>query len=447
MKKLFACVLVMLVLVGAAGAWVPSECVWFTWPFAYSFNDGGWYYMNQGDTMYCLRLDTGQWLVLGALDCGLSNGWVYYAWPYGYSWDHGAWYYLNETDEQWCVNLATGAWSLLGHAVATTTAGTTTTTTTTSSSSTTTTAGMGLIPSGSNSGSNPLGAGESYGDCYYPETYSLTVGSFYMDRCEVTKAKWDEVGSWADDHGYDIGPADGSGKAPDHPVLEVSWYECAKWCNARTEYENARQGAGRSVAYYTDSAQGTVYRTGQIDIEDDCVDWSNGYRLPTSEEWEYAARGGAAGNRFPWGGDTISHSQANYYADNYSDYDLSSGGCHPDYDEGEHPYTSPVGSFEAGRNAYGLYDIAGNVWEWCWDWHPCHEASYRVIRGGSWGYAAYYCRVAGRYGSYPDRSSSNIGFRAVLQVSSEPFDKLRAGSSKCVRSCRAPRDAGPTEVP
>ena len=267
---------------------------------------------------------------------------------------------------------------------------------------------MLLIPGGSNSGTNPLGSGESHDSCDYPATYSLSVGSFYMDRYEVTKALWDEVRNdpQTGARGYtDL--AVGGGKAANHPVQTVSWFDCVKWCNARSQRE------GREPVYYTNVAKTQVYKTGAV-LEPYVKASANGYRLPTDEEWEYAARGGAVSKRFPWGGNTISHSQANYYADNWSDYDLSSGGYHPDYDEGLHPYTSPVGAFETGRNAYGLYDMAGNVWEWCWGWHPCYVGSRRVVRGGWWFYYASACRVAFRYGGTPSDSFWSVGFRAVL---------------------------------
>lgn len=248
-------------------------------------------------------------------------------------------------------------------------------------------AGMVRIPGGTNSGVDPdFGA------------YSLTVESFYMDRTEVTYAHWKRVYNWAVAHGYSFDNA-GSGKGSSHPVHTVNWYDCVKWCNARSEME------GRTPAY---RVGGTVYRTGQSSPDVDLD--GNGYRLPTTTEWGYAARGGLHGKRFPWG-DTISHAKANYFGYDSSSYpwDLSSG-YHPRYNDGAYPYTAPVASFAANR--YGLYDMVGNVWEWT----MTASGSSRSFRGGSWyGYIGYGydCRCGRVYWFNPSRADYHHGFRSV----------------------------------
>jgi len=152
------------------------------------------------------------------------------------------------------------------------------------------------------------------------------------------------------------------------------------------------------------------------------ANWTaKGYQLPTEAEWEKAARGGLR-QMFPWAGDHISQKLANYYGatasywydlgpDGYNRVGLPPGG------------TSPVGSFAA--NGYGLYDMAGNVFEWCWDWYGTPYAggtdprgpasgSRRVSRGGGWGYVANSCRSTARGNLSPEYRGDSFGFRSVL---------------------------------
>jgi hypothetical protein len=256
--------------------------------------------------------------------------------------------------------------------------------------------GMLVIPAGVNTGVDPDTG-----------PYSVTnKAKLFVDGTEVSKQLWDEVRAWGLTHGYtDL--AEGSGKAPDHPVQMVSWYDCVKWCNARSQMQ------GLQPAYYTTPAKDEVYTNGLIDLEADCVDVWAGYRLPTGGEWEYAARGGSVGQRFPWG-DSIDHLFANYVCDPTYAYDAGlTAGFHPDANDGIAPYTLPAGSFSAFGYKSGLHNMAGNVAEWCWD-QDAATGTNRLMRGGAWSSDAAGCRVSQSQPENPALRADDAGFRSVM---------------------------------
>lgn len=227
--------------------------------------------------------------------------------------------------------------------------------------------GMVFIPAGYYMFGDSLDGG--------PAPTEVHVEAFFIDAKETTGEQYNIVREWANAHGYDLTENPTGGL--NHPIYGIGWSDAVKYANARSEYE------GLTPVYYTDSTLTTVIRTNSvsISISDNRVDWeANGYRIPRIVEWEKAARGGKIGRRFPWGLDSIDHSMANYKSSADNVYDVSSTrGRHPQAITNT-PYTTPVGYFPP--NGYGLYDVAGNVWEWCWD-KPDSIYAERSLRGGS----------------------------------------------------------------
>jgi formylglycine-generating enzyme required for sulfatase activity len=277
--------------------------------------------------------------------------------------------------------------------------------------------GMVYIPAGTfQMGDNLDGQTESM------PVHTVTTNAYFMDRYEVTGVLWETVRTWALANGYSIGNVGYRGAS--HPVQSVIWFDAVKWCNARSRKE------GLTPVYYTDDGQTIEYKSVENwQITNAQVKWAaNGYRLPTEAEWEKAARAGTLGQRFPWGSNAT-HAQANYYASPSSfAYDVSpTSEFHPTYRTGNSsPSTSPAGAF--APNNYGLYDMGGNVWEWCWDWHgstfygdpsagnnPRGPAtgSGRILRGASFDHTAYSMRCAGRISNGPSNTYYAFGFRCV----------------------------------
>lgn len=217
------------------------------------------------------------------------------------------------------------------------------------------------------------------------ELAGQTVGAFAIAKSEVTWDEWQRVRTFAIARGYDLAGI-GTASSGNDPVREVSWCDVLKWCNAKSEMDG-------TVPVYR--VGDTIYKTGQSEPIVDAD--ANGYRLPTEAEWEWAARGGVNSQGRIYSGSNDLNT-AGWYWDN-------SGGATVIIYDGHG--TRPVA--QKAANELGLFDMSGNVFEWCFD---SVVQDFHRIRGGSWFSNASACRVTDRsLYDYAGSRYTYIGFR------------------------------------
>jgi formylglycine-generating enzyme required for sulfatase activity len=215
-----------------------------------------------------------------------------------------------------------------------------------------------------------------------------------MSKYTVT---FEEYDIFCDSIGYQKPDDEGWGRGK-RPVINVNWFDALYYCNWRSKNEGFEE----------------IYKNIGYSVTANW--WANGYRLPTEAEWEYAARAGGKRVRFGNGKDVANPDEMNY---NGSEKDIKHAitGIY-------RQKTIPVGSF--APNALGLFDMSGNVIEWCWDWHdqyPCiaqknptgpDKGPYPVLRGGSWNSSGERCRSTSRDCIAPRGRLNDVGFRLVF---------------------------------
>ena len=257
---------------------------------------------------------------------------------------------------------------------------------------------LAYIPAGTFEMGKDLGtARASFGD--ETPVHTVTLAGFYMGKYEVTQGQYQTVmGALPSNLDSETNTY---GKGNNYPVYYVSWYDAIEFCNALSVLE------GLTPYYSINKGQPDPNNTNS----NDTFKWlvtpntnANGYRLPTEAQWEYAAKGGNTGETFTYSG---------------SDDPAAVAWCYSNGGE----TSKQVGT--KAPNGLGLYDMSGNVYEWCWDWYGDYtnesqtnptgasSGSRRVLRGGSWDVPAELVSSAFRVSYYPNDRLHVIGFRLV----------------------------------
>jgi formylglycine-generating enzyme required for sulfatase activity len=260
------------------------------------------------------------------------------------------------------------------------------------------------------------------------------TAAYEIGETEVTYELWHAVRAWAESNGYTFynnpGREGGSpssenttpGANKQEPVTMVTWFDAVVWLNALTEWVNVKEGKNLTPVYYYESGCTTVARdsdpSSNFEKEDSshsCASayaksGASGFRLPSSNEWELAAR---------WRNDAVN--TVSGYTNPYFTQGDSASGAVADYNDttandavawwhsGNASKTQAVKG--KGANALGLYDMSGNVLEWCYDWSPSYIGSSRIMRGGSWITSAGPLQVGYVYSFYPETRIYDYGFR------------------------------------
>ena len=266
-----------------------------------------------------------------------------------------------------------------------------------------------LIPAGSfQMGSN---YDNDYYEPYYKPVHEVTITKpFYMGKYEITQAEYEKYCSYTGSNS----PSSSYGDGDNYPAYYVSWYDALVYCNKRSMAE------GLTPCYSINDSPnpedwGDVPTSSNGTWNSVECNWNaNGYRLPTEAEWEYAARAGDNTE------DSLTYSGTSN-VDELGDYAW--------YYDSANDNTHEVGT--KLPNAFGLYDMSGNVWEWCWNWFTSEydenteggsdptgssAGSNRVYRGGSWLSSSDYCAVSAHGNDGPISRYNGLGFRVVRQA-------------------------------